>query len=162
MHNVIRTIRKRLPLILLLLTVISLGAMIFIRVSGSGTKLIYTDASKGRFIATFYNSSIIIFVVILILFLISVAYVNAVKVYRKKKGIPDRRNYDPEEEFEKPQADYITKPVEMPGYESTGTAVQVVEPETIADLQADEKKAGADEQSAAEDKPGQAEINEAQ
>lgn len=63
---------KRIPMIMFVLTILSLLYMIVVRLDAMGTRLLTKSSGAGKFIASSYNFSVILFLVISGLFVLTV------------------------------------------------------------------------------------------
>ena len=86
---------NRLPLLLLILTLVSLGLMILVRIAASGTKLLSTGSGVGRLIAGYYHPSVVVFIVILVLFIAVIFTVRLKQIHRRKQEIAENEAFTP-------------------------------------------------------------------
>jgi len=78
---------KRIPMIIFVLTILSFVYMIIIRLNGMGLRLLSMNSNAGSFVARHYNSSVILFVIMLAALFAAVLITNR---YRKKRHMhPD-------------------------------------------------------------------------
>ncbi len=103
---------KRLPLILLILTLVSGAFMILIRIAGSGVRLLSAKTGTGRFVAANYNSCIIVFLVILCAFIAATVVINRRR--KKKKGTREENLILSNEQMAYPGGLYSEIPSDSP------------------------------------------------
>ncbi len=103
---------KRLPLILLILTLVSGVFMILIRIAGSGVRLLSAKTGTGRFVAANYNSCIIVFIVILCAFIAATIVINRRR--KKKKGTREENLILSNEQMAYPGGLYSDIPSDSP------------------------------------------------
>lgn len=91
---------KRIPMIIFVLTILSFVYMIIIRLNGMGLRLLSMNSSAGRFVAKNYNSSVVLFVIMLLALIAAVLISNRVRRRKRTQPGPD------EEElmFQNPQS----------------------------------------------------------
>ena len=86
---------NKLPLLLFILTLLSLALMILVRISAAGTKLLSTGSGTGRFIAAYYHPSVVVFIVILALFMIVIFTVRVRQYYLRKRYKAESEAFTP-------------------------------------------------------------------
>ena len=79
---------KRIPMIVFVLTILSLVYMIIVRLNGMGLRLLSMNSSAGRFIAGHYRSCVILFIVMLAILALVVFIANRIRSGKKTVG-PD-------------------------------------------------------------------------
>ena len=77
---------KRIPLILFILSLLSLAYMLIVRLNAIGNRLLTMSSKSGKFIASHYYTSVVLFLVILVLFIISVFVANYFREKRHERG----------------------------------------------------------------------------
>lgn len=76
---------KRIPMIVFVLTLLSLVYMIIIRLNAMGMRLLTMNSRAGGFIARHYNSSVVLFIVMACIFIAVVLLTNHIKSSKHKK-----------------------------------------------------------------------------
>ena len=125
--------KKRIPLIFLILTLLSLVFVVFVRVSAHGLSLLLIDSSKGALIAAFYHSSIVIFLVCLVALCVSSF------IYNKKKNEAKRLREEQENAYSTgltgplPNVSGMVQPAEGETKVAAPTSQEIVHPLTAED-----------------------------
>ena len=94
---------RRLPFILFILyilTVASLVFMIIVRTSVMGLRLLSMSSGSGRFLAKSYNASVILFLVILAVSVVTTIVMYVLK--KKRKAVSAASHFSEEDVFENP------------------------------------------------------------
>ena len=149
---------NRLPLLLFILTLVSLVLMIAVRIAGSGTKLLSTGSGVGRLVAAYYHPSVVIFIIFLVLFMAWVLTFRLKQYHRKKREIAENEAFTPGEIEYPPSTELAMEQIEA----AEDDLIADMQPETDNAETSEAFEAAAAEQDATAETDGPAEnIDEA-